>query len=387
MLLINKIKKQLLPERLKINKRLNKKQQSYLLSAVFAVMLIVHLLMSDLVIAGKTFAEPQEVKEKVEIYIPRVQVEIIEPESIEKPLKLYGRTAPNRVASIKSQIETLVDALPIKEGQHLKAGQVLIQLDQQAIEQQLNSAKTQVKYLTLESEAAQRLIKKGHLSKVQAEAASANLAHAKTDLKSFEIWEDNLKITAPFDGVLNRVYVELGDYVQKGTQLAEVVDLDPLVININIPETSIHTVKKGQKARVKLLEGSEVGGEIRYIASVSNQGTNMFLAEVVIPNADGKISAGISVSVDLLTEKILGSQVSPAYLTLNDEGQSGIYVVEGDKAIFKPVDMLASTPEKLWVTSLGENAQVIISGHQSVIDGSPVKVIDAVDNKVIDIKE
>ena len=113
----------------------------------------------------------------------------------------------------------------------------------------------------------------------------------------------------------------------------------------------------------------------------------MFLAEVVIPNADGKISAGISVSVDLLTEKILGSQVSPAYLTLNDEGQSGIYVVEGDKAIFKPVDMLASTPEKLWVTSLGENAQVIISGHQSVIDGSPVKVIDAVDNKVIDIKE
>lgn len=381
MLLINKIKKQLLLD------RLNKKQQSYLLSAVLAVMLIVHLLMSDLVIAGKTFAEPEAVIEQTEIYIPRVQVEIIEPESIEKPLKLYGRTAPNRVASIKSQIDTLVDALPVKEGQQVKTNQVFIELDEQAIEQQLDSAKTRVNYLSLEAEAAERLAKKGHISKVRTENARADLALARSDLKAFEIWEDNLEIAAPFDGVLNRIYVELGDYVQKGTQLAEVVDLDPLVININIPETSIHTVKKGQKARIKLLDGTEVGGEVRYISTVSNAGTNMFLAEVVTPNPDGKISAGISVSVDLLTEKLLGSPVSPAYLTLNDEGQSGIYVVEDDKAIFKPVDMLASTPEKLWVTSLGEQARVIISGHQSVIDQSPVKVIDAVDNQVIDIKE
>ncbi|MCY4043720.1 MAG: efflux RND transporter periplasmic adaptor subunit, partial [Cellvibrionales bacterium] len=369
MLLINKIKKQFHLD------GLNKKQQSYLLSALFAVMLIIHLLMSDLVIAGKTFAEPLEQKEKAEMYIPRVQVQRVEPESIAQPIKLYGRTAPNRVATVKAQIPSWVKALPVKEGSEVVKGDSLIQFDAQAVKEQIQSATALINQYRLEVEASKKLEAKGHQSKVKTAEKIALLENARSQLKSYKIWKNNLNVTAPFDGVLNQLLVELGDYAQTGDPVAQVVDLDPLIVNVHVPEGSIHHVVKGQKAKITLLSGDVIEGEIRYIASLSSEGTNTFLAEVAAPNPEGKLPAGISVSVDLLTDQLLGSPVSPSYLTLNDEGQSGVYVVEDSKAVFKPVDMLASTPDKLWVTNLGKHAQVVVSGHQSVIDGSPVEVI------------
>ncbi len=362
--------------------REDKTLQGYVLSAFFALLLTMHLFSSDTVIAGKTFATPKEEQPSHAVVVPKVKVLTVKSELISKSLLLYGRTTANRQLTVKSELVSSVEALVAKEGASVKKGDVLIQLDKQNIAEQLGHVKALVNQRALEYDATKKLEKKGFQSRVHLAEKASMLKDARAQLKQLELNIADIAIKTPFDGVINKTLVEEGDYVGVGDPVAEVLDLNPIVINIFIPETNIQDVEQGQAAAVTFLNGDKKQGVIRYIAKQSDQGTNTFLAEVVVENDDSSIPAGITAKVDLTTKKLQATPISPAYLGLNDEGQSGIYIVESGHAVFKPASILASTATRLWVSSVGEKAEVIIAGHQSVIDGAEVNIVNA-EQKVI----
>lgn len=354
----------------------DKTRQGYALSAIFAVLLAVHLLSSDITIAGKTFAEIEEGEDNHALIVPKVKVKRIKEEAISQSLLLYGRTEANRSIQIKSELASTVNALVAKEGQTVKKGQTLLTLDKQNVKEQLKHAKAFVKQKELEYEASQTLKKKGfYNSGVKVADSLAQLNDAKSLLKKLQLNHADTTVRSPFAGIVNKLLVEEGDYLGLGDPVAHVLDLNPLVITVYIPETNIHEVAPGQSAQVTFLSNEQVEGTIRFIGKQSFEATNTFLAEVVIDNADYRIPAGITakVSIDTLPKK--ATKVSPATLTLNDEGAAGLFVVEDNKAIFKPVSILHSTVSELWVDSVGDDAKVITVGQQSLREGAPVQVV------------
>ena len=355
--------------------RTRKDYQGYLLSFVLGVCLIIHLLTSDVVVADKAHDLTKKEPQAVLLKPSQVQVKVVEQEYIAKELQLYGRTEPNKKMIIKAERAAKVVQLNVQQGQPIKAATVLMRLDEDNLQSRLDHAQALIKQRQLEYDSALHLQEKGHQAKLIVAQKSTQLAQAHADLALLKKHKKNTLITSPISGMLNTTFAEIGDFVQVGDTVAEVLELDPLIVKINVPETVITELAVGQIADVSFLDGSHYQAKVAYIASSSNIGTNTFTVELNLPNPDYKIPAGISATVLLKTQRLAASAISPAYLSLNEQGQSGIYVVENGVAVFKKANILKSTAQQLWVNSLGEKAQVIVVGHQGILDGYPVEMI------------
>ncbi|MEP2653849.1 MAG: HlyD family efflux transporter periplasmic adaptor subunit, partial [Paraglaciecola sp.] len=185
------------------------------------------------------------------------------------------------------------------------------------------------------------------------------------------------EITAPFDGILNQRFVEVGDLLKDGDKIAELVDLDPLVINAQVTEANINSLTKGQPASGRMVSGEVLQGQVRYVSSVSDGGTNTFKIEVAVPNPDFTQVAGMSTELALPLQKTWAVRITPAVMALDNDGNLGVKTVVDEHVKFVPIDIVKSDSEGVWLSGLGEAADVITLGHGFVVDGDKVEVVYA----------
>lgn len=312
--------------------------------------------------------------------LQKVEVTTFVADQVSKEVSIYGRTEPDRVATLKSETSAQVVEILVAEGSFVKQGEVLFKLDENDLPQQIASAKALLKQRTLELEGAESLRQKGLQSEVTIAQAEANLAAAKSQLSSLQIALENTVISAPYDGVLNSHMVEVGDYLGRGDPIATVVDLDPLVIRADVTETDVAALSKGQSATARLVSGERVEGHIRYIASVSNEGTNTFKVEVAVPNANRDHLAGMSTQLVIPLEETWAVRVTPAVMSLDERGALGVKVVNDAETVsFVPINMVKSDNEGVWLSGLGQQANIITLGQGFVRHGDKVDVVHASD--------
>ena len=138
----------------------------------------------------------------------------------------------------------------------------------------------------------------------------------------------------------------------------------------------VRRAERGQRARVTLASGKQYTGVIGYISRTADALTRTFQVEVAIDNADLGISAGLTADVVLFTKPAMAHRVTPAVLTLNDQGQIGIKVVGDDNVVkFHAIEIVADTSDGVWVTGLPHTARVISVGQEFVLDGQTVNPV------------
>ncbi|NRB41137.1 MAG: efflux RND transporter periplasmic adaptor subunit [Pseudomonadales bacterium] len=350
--------------------------QGYLLSLVFSLFLIVHLMNSDVVVAGKSpSSEPAPQASKTHHKPIRVKVVEIAPQFIEKELQIYGRTQAHKTLLLRSERDATVQQLFLQQGHAVNAGTRLMRLDAGNLKNRILHAQALLKQRQLEYDSAISLQEEGFQARLIVAQKSTLLAEAQAALADLNNQQRDTLIKSPLQGILNQVFVEQGDYLKVGDKVAQVLVLNPIIVVIHVPETAVVDLAKGQKADVSLLNGKHYEAEVTYIAASSDSGTNTFKVELELDNSDYKIPAGISSTVTLKTQRLAATPISPAYLSLNELGQSGLYVVEDGLARFKPANIVKSNAKQLWVDSLGDNAQVIIAGHQGILEGSRIELM------------
>ena len=134
----------------------------------------------------------------------------------------------------------------MQEGERVSKGQKIISLEKSNSVSRLQSAKATLKQRQVELIGAQSLKDQGYQSKTALAQATANLEMAKADTVSFELAIFKSQIIAPFDGIINKRFVEVGDFLKEGDNIAILVDLDPLVIIANVTEANIQGLKTQQ---------------------------------------------------------------------------------------------------------------------------------------------
>ncbi|GAB2687181.1 hypothetical protein GCM10027170_18000 [Aliiglaciecola aliphaticivorans] len=233
-----------------------------------------------------------------------------------------------------------------------------------------------MKQRQIELEAAQSLGKKGFQSQSALAQADANVELAKAEIERLELAITKTTIVAPFDGVLNRREVEVGDLLRDGDTIATVIDLDPLIISADVTENWIQKIYLGQPAHGRLTTEQTVAGKIRYISSVSNQGTNTFNLEVAVPNPERTLLAGMSTELKIPLRQERAIKITPAVMALDEEGNLGVKIVEGETVKFVPIDIVKSDSQGVWLTGLGEQARIITRGQGFVRDGDKVEIVE-----------
>ena len=183
------------------------------------------------------------------------------------------------------------------------------------------------------------------------------------------------KIVAPFSGYLETLRVEEGDFLNTGAVCAALIDPDPMLIVADIAEKDIAQVELGSEARAKLISGRYISGEVTFIASSADKNTRTFRVEISVDNKDRTIRDGVSAEIYIKGKEEAAHKISPAILSLNDQGNLGVRTVTANNRVeFKEINILEDTNSGMWVSGLGEEARIITLGQEYVFQGQTVNV-------------
>lgn len=347
-------------------------ERPYIIAIIISLILIVWMA------SGVMHAQEMPLEaDKTKSIIPKVKVETLFATSINDAVELYGRTEPDRISTLKAEIAGKIDKVLAKRGSRVKKGQVIARLEMNDLQSQLDRSKALLIQREIEFKGAKKLNADGYQGEVQVSSAAANLAAVKADIKRYEIAINHTTIRAPFDGVLNTRYVEQGDFVKSGDRIAMIADLNPLVVRAYVTENQIEQLLVGQTADIRLLNKERVQGEVRYIASVADEKTNTFKIEVAIENNDYRMLAGLSSEVNIAFEEVPAIKISPALLALDEQGNIGVKTVANKTVVFTPINVVKSESDGLWLTGLGQQADIITLGQGFVRAGDQVEAVMA----------
>jgi multidrug efflux system membrane fusion protein len=328
--------------------------------------------------SGMLFAEDKVNPNQVEKHhispLVKVTASRFNASEVNREITLYGRTEPDRIATLRAEVKGMVEEVFVREGQFVTQGQKLLRLENTDAVNRLASARSMLKQREIELDGAKSLGKQGYQSQANLAQATAYLEAAKADVKILEFAVAKALITAPFDGVINERFVEVGDLLKDGDTIATVVDLDPLVITANVTQGNVSGLQLEQAAAGRMASGEIMQGNVRYISSVSDQGTNTFKVEVAVPNPGHKKVAGMSTELALPLQKTWAIRITPSVMALDEQGNLGVKTVVNEHVKFIPIDIVKSDSQGVWLSGMGQQADVITLGHGFVRDGDKVEV-------------
>lgn len=320
-------------------------------------------------------AEPASAPAAAEVAVALPQVRVRSSTARERvsELVLFGRSEAERMVELRAETAARVVAIKVVKGQRVAKGDAIAQLAMDDRQARLSEAEAVVEQYRIAYEAAQKLSQKQYRSKVKLAETRAQLETAKAALAAIRLDIARTVIRAPFAGVVEALPAEVGDYLAVGAVVAHIVDLDPILIVGEVAERDIAKVTTGSLARVRLTTGEVVEGTVRYVSRVGTKSTRTFRIEVALANPGGAIAEGLTAELWLPVGLELAHLVSPAVLTLSDDGVVGVKVVDDKDVVdFFPVRMVADTPDGVWLGGLPETITLITVGQEFVLPGQRV---------------
>ena len=355
-----------------------------------------------------------------------------------------GKVQAKKDVKIGATVPGLIISLPVKDGDIIKKGQLLVQIDpseyKSAVAQataQLNSAKANFEQAKLLHERQQKLFEKSLTSKEQYDAsltqydvAKAQYDQSQASLRQAEDLLAKTTITAPMDGKITELLKKEGEMVAGATynptEIMTISDLSAFEVEVEVDETDIAETKLVQEAKIKIdaFPDTSFKGEVSEIgntAKVTGYGTQdqvvNFLVKVLILDEVKGIKPGMSASVDITTashKDVLNIPIAAVVMreekkdSLNTKSKKdksealassvkeekdkkkkkeieGVFLVEKGRAKFVPVKSGIADQQNMEIVSgLKENDQIITGSYKilrTLKDGDKVKIEKKIEKK------
>lgn len=303
----------------------------------------------------------------------RVLVIASEARPVADEVIVQGQIEPWRRVTLRAETEGRVVALPVDKGAWVEAGAVLVELAEDDRPAQLARARAEVAARELELTAAETLGQQGMQARTQIKHTQAALAGARAELARLELDLERIAIRAPFAGQVEAREVELGSLLQRGDAVLELVDHARLKAVAQVPQQRAGALALDQPVRVWLLDGSETEGRLIFLSRVADPRTRGFRVEAELANPQRRLAAGYSARLRIGVGETRGHFLSPAVLTLNDQGEVGVRTLDdADRVQFVPVRLLRTGLDGVWVSGLAQRARIITRGQGFVGDGERV---------------
>ncbi len=346
--------------------------------ALFIATLAVLWIGSGLIFGSSGTDNVSEVSQNDENGLVQVRIRESSAQPMRDEITVTGRTRASRKIDISAETAGQVAELLAEKGDIVEEGQVIAKLELRDRGARVAEAEQLVNQRNIQYKASKELAKKGFNSQVRLAEARAQLESARAQLKEARVDLAKIEIKAPFDGVINEQYIEIGDYLSVGDQVFSFVDLDPIEVEGFLTENQVVQARLGGEAVANLLMDRSIKGEITYIAPAANVDTRTFPVEIQAANPDHEIREGLTAEIRIPLSERLAHKISPSILSLADDGTVGIKTLdENDIVQFTKVRLIKDTTEHLWVDGLPEKVRLITVGQEFVLPGQPVEPIQA----------
>ncbi len=286
---------------------------------------------------------------------------------------------PNRIVTVSAEVAGRIERMPQKEGSEVRAGDLLIQLNTDLIRPMFEVAKAQVERDQIEFDRMTNLVKQDATPRRDLENATTQLAISKARLDEVRARLDRTSILAPTAGVLNKLLVEQGEYVDAGRAVAEVVDTHTVKVVVEVPERDIAFFAVGQKTRIFVdVKGQHKSlvGTITFISELADQQTRSTRLEITLENKERLLRSGQIVLVRLTRRILKDAILIPLLAVIPMEQSKAVYVVNSAQAVRREVELGFIKGDHVQVKGgLEAGDRLIIAGHRFIAPGQKVNVV------------
>jgi membrane fusion protein, multidrug efflux system len=269
-------------------------------------------------------------------------------------LPLSGSLRALNQASVKAKGAGEVREVLVREGEPVKAGQVLVKMDTSDYQARLDQAKGalqaargQLQIATKARDNNKALLDKGFISKnafdnaaSQFDIARANVESARGALDVAQKALTDTMIRAPISGLISSRTVQPGEKVPVDFHLLDVVDLRQMEMEAAVPASEIMHVALGQEVQVRV-EGmtQPLKGKVARINPATQAGSRSILVYIQIDNPEGILRVGMFGEAQLTIAKKTGVLTVPQSAVRNEAGDAYVYAIENGKLAQKPVTL------------------------------------------------
>ncbi|MEO9865452.1 MAG: efflux RND transporter periplasmic adaptor subunit [Yoonia sp.] len=275
-----------------------------------------------------------------------------------------GQALPDRDTTMRAETSGDIAEVLVSKGQDVSAGDIIARFDPTNNDADANRASEALIQAQREFDNAQQLLDRGVATTDRVVQARAALASAQAQVTAVEQAAEALTITAAFDGRIETLNLDEGEFVSAGTEVGRLVDITPLTVAIQVPQQSLTGLSVGQPATVRFITGEEREGVLTFVGTSAASETRTFLAEIEVANEDGAIPAGVSAEVVIPTGEVTAHFLSPSIVSLDSEGALGIKTVNADNVVeFYEIEVVKAQIDGIWVTGLPESVDIITVGQ------------------------
>ncbi|WP_052340884.1 efflux RND transporter periplasmic adaptor subunit [Salinarimonas rosea] len=307
-----------------------------------------------------------------------VEVRRSRAEPVTRALLNQGEVLPDRTVTLRAEVAGRLAEIATPEGTRVEAGEVVARIDAGDLDARRDEAQALVDQAQADYDAALELQDRGVTTQARLRERFTALQSARAALERIAREIENLTIEAPFAGIVNEVALDEGEFVTVNAPVATLIDNDPLVVAIDVPQQSIGDVAVGRPAQVRFVTGETAEGDVSYVSAAAERETRTFRVEIRVPNPDGSVPSGISAETRIPIEQVPAHFFSPALLSLSSEGQLGVKTVTEEGVVaFHAVDIVQARAQGVYVSGLPEEIALITVGQGFVAEGERVRAVEA----------
>ena len=310
-------------------------------------------------------------------------------------VRATGTFAADESSDVTPQVSGQVIATPVDAGAFVQQGQELARLDARdarlTLEQRhasLQQAEAEALRARVEAERNARLVESGDISRssydrltAQVAVAEATVALARAQVASAEKAVEDTIVRAPFAGHVSARPVAMGEYVTSSSRIATVVRIQPIKLNLQVPEADAARLRLGMsvEAQVSAHPSVTFTGAIAALNVALDPASRTMTVDVKFPNRDARLGPGMFGTAEVrLSSTERGLFVPQQAVLLTPDESSAVYVVEGDRARLRVVHAGEARDGVVRVLSgIEAGTSVIDSGIDRLFDGAPVKTVAA----------
>jgi len=315
----------------------------------------------------------------------RVETYQLEPQSFENVIEVTGTVEAIHDATLSAQVSGTIIYIADR-GVRVREGDPVAQVDSVEAHAALVQARAQYELAQDRYNRQQPLYRDSIISALEFQQVRSELTQAKSALAQARKRLDNTTLEAPFSGTVEKRFVELGEQISPGQNVARVVDVRPARITAGVPERYVGEVEKGTTVEVRFSASSVSSrtGRVSFVGSAIDPESRTFPIEITLPNRERTIKPEMSVQLRV-TGKTFENVISiPRTAVLRDETGPYVYVAEQtDSTVVaqsRDVVLGAQTGARVVADSgLAAGDRLIIAGQNNVAPGTPVTMAQQYD--------
>jgi len=352
-----------------------------------AVMLVIALiilpLMNKIDARKMNLAEQQAMQVKDARALTNVVTMEMLPGPVVEKISLPGMAKPWISLKVMSEVKGKITTKQVEEGARVSKGDVLAVIDTRDYQHNYESALASYETALTNQKRSQALSKKQFITQSQLDDVQARVKTTRAAMDLAKLNLERCTIRSPMAGVVDRMHIEYGDFLDIGKPVASILDMDRLKIEVGIPESDVAAVRKLKEFNMSFdaLDKKIVTGTYHYLYKTTDSMARLYNLEIRVDNPDLQILPDMFARVTIVKNQSPDGLAVPIYALVTQDKETGLFVETEGQVAFRPVTTGFQDGWRILVAQgLTSGEKVVVVGHGLIEDGEKVHVTRTVRN-------